>query len=116
MIFRHLLLFLVAAITLAGCEIKKNDEQVIFHELPGGTIQDMAIDGNGDIWFITSQNIWAVIDSGPDNRHKLYKFDGSTWLTIKTMPVNNPISDIEVDASNRIWVSTYNEGYFIIEN
>jgi ligand-binding sensor domain-containing protein len=61
-------------------------------------------------------NIWAVIDSGPDYHHKLYKFDGSSWSTIITMPVNNPISDIEVDAGNRIWVSTYNEGYFILEN
>ncbi|MBL7113904.1 MAG: hypothetical protein ISS19_18340 [Bacteroidales bacterium] len=63
-----------------------------------------------------SDNIWTVIDSGPDYQQKLYKFDGLAWKTIKTMPVNNPISDIEVDANNRIWVSTYNEGYFILEN
>ncbi len=73
-----------------------------------GTVRKLVTDKN--------DNIWTVVDSGPDYHQILYKYDGSTWTTIKTMPVNNPISDIEVDANNRIWVATYNEGYFIIEN
>jgi ligand-binding sensor domain-containing protein len=63
-----------------------------------------------------SDNIWAVIETGPEYQNKLYKFNGSAWSTIKAMPVNNPISDIEVDPDNRIWVSTYNEGYFTLED
>ena len=63
-----------------------------------------------------NDNIWALIDSGPDYHHRLYKFDGTDWTTKAIMEVDNPISDIEVDVNNRIWVSTYNNGYFSIEN
>ena len=52
---RYLSLLLVASLFFAGCEFKKNDDDLIFQELIGETIQDMAIDSNGDIWFITTE-------------------------------------------------------------
>jgi ligand-binding sensor domain-containing protein len=80
-------------------------------------------DGNGHIISGTfrkllsdqSDRIWAVIDTyQPFVSHLIY-FDGSVWNKVTMIPEEVVISDIELDLLNRIWVGTYNHGYYILE-
>jgi len=125
MIFRYLSFLVIAILALTGCE--KNDNVVIYEDLDGETIQDMAIDKNGDIWFLTSRiDETAEIDPlrcSLPMKFSLSKYDHQKYTLVEEsgdalmqiiFDQQNKLSDIEVDAFNRIWVSTYNKGYFIL--
>jgi ligand-binding sensor domain-containing protein len=80
-------------------------------------------DGNGNIIYgdvqkllsDTSGKIWMVMDTYESSGTILISYNGSGWNKATIIPVDAIISDIELDSQDRIWVATYNYGYYILD-
>ena len=68
-------------------------------------------------YLLTDHNdkIYCAIEVGSNFRNEIYSYDGSGWSLINILPENDGVSDMEIDQQNRIWVSTHNSGYFMIQ-
>jgi len=80
-------------------------------------------DGNGNIIYgnvqkllsDSSGRIWVVMNSYEPSGTILVSYNGSGWNEATIIPDEAIISDIELDTMDRIWVTTYNHGFYILD-
>lgn len=110
-------------------------------ELPVNFVSDIEVAADGTVWIATwggglvriQEGIWTIYDENnsglPNNLINsiafdkegvlwlatdgdLTRFDGTNWKTIR-MPVSeNIILVVQVDAYNRVWAGTYDQGLY----
>lgn len=73
------------------------------HGLAGPSVEDIAVDQSGNVWFATWIETWSAFGNG------VSRFDGTNWSHFNYtngLP-NDAVYSIAVDGNNNVWFATH---------